>query len=120
MSIQLLPASANPLDPSAASDVSTSLVPLTPRALATRASQTSLVPSTDTFAWSSPTRPAEPNRISGTLVEDSQSDEAATSGQEYVNGSPWSRPVETTAAAQYLFYAAAPAAWTGRLINLYA
>ena len=120
MSIKLLPASVNPIDPSGPSDVSTSLVPLTPRALATRASQINLVPSPDTFAWSSSTRPAGPNRISGTLVENSQSDETATSGQEYVTGSPWSRPIESTAAAQYLFYAAAPTGWTGPLINLYA
>jgi hypothetical protein len=120
MSIKLLPASSNPLGPSGASDVSTSLVPLTPRALATRASQINLVSSPDTFAWSSSTRPAGPNRISGTLVENSQSDETATSDQEYVNGSPWTRPIESTAAAQYLFYAAAPTGWTGRLINLYA
>jgi hypothetical protein len=119
MSIKLLPASANPIDPSAASDVSTSLVPLTPRAIAARASQTSLIPA-DSFAWSSSTRPAEPNRISGTLVEDSQSDEAGISDAEYVDGWTGSRPVETTAAANYLFYATAPTSWNGRLINVYA
>jgi hypothetical protein len=124
MSIKLLPASANPLDPSPASDVSTSLAPLTPRALAARPSQISLVPSPDVFAWSSSTRPGASNLIYGTPVEDSHSDEKSddteTSRGEYVNGWAWSPPVETTAVAQYLFYAANPAGWNGQLINLYA
>jgi hypothetical protein len=37
MSIKLLPASVGPVDPSQAPDVSTSLMPLTQRAIATRA-----------------------------------------------------------------------------------
>jgi hypothetical protein len=133
MSIKLLPASLNPVDPSQASDVSTSLVPLTqraitttPRATTTRADQISLVPSADAFAWSSSTRRGGANRIYGTFVEDSQSvgdsqsDEAGRSGWEYASGWAWSYPVGRTAIAHYLFYATDPASWSGRLINLYA
>ena len=120
MSIKLLPASVNPVGPSQATDVSTSLVPLTQRAITTRAAQISLVPSTDTFAWSSSTRRGAANRIYGTPVEDSQNDQTGHSAWEYVSGLVWSRPIESTAVAHYLFYAAGPASWSGRLINLYA
>lgn len=120
MSIKLLPASVNPADPSQAPDVSTSLVPLTQRAISTRADQISLVPSADAFAWSSSTRRGEANFIDGTLVEDSQSDETAHSAWEYVSGWAWSRAVESMAVAHYLSYAAGPAAWSGQLIDLYA
>ena len=106
MSIKLLPASVNPVDPSQAPDVSTSLVPLTQRAITTRAGQIRLVPSADAFAWSSSTRRGGANRIYGTPVEDSQSDETGRSGWEYVSGWAWSRPVESTAVAHYLSYAA--------------
>lgn len=123
--MKLLPASVNPVDPSQAPDVSTSLVPLTQRAITTRASQISLVPSVDVFAWSSSTRRGEPNRIYGTPVEDSQSNdsqsnETARSGWEYVSGWAWSRSVASTAIAHYLSYAAAPAGGSGRLIDVYA
>jgi hypothetical protein len=119
MSIKLLPASMNPVDPSPAPNVSTSLVPLTQRAVTTRAGQISLVPSADTFAWSSSTRLNQANWIDGTPVEDSQSDDTAPAG-EYVSGWAGTRPVQSTAIAHYLFYAAAPASWTGRLIDVYA
>jgi hypothetical protein len=59
------------------------------------------------------------NWIDGTPVEDSQSDETASAG-EYVSVWARSRPVEGTAIANYLFYAAAPAGWSGRLIDVYA
>jgi hypothetical protein len=120
MSIKLLPASVNPVDPSQAPDVSTSLVPLTQRAITTRAGQISLVPSADAFAWSSSARRGEANLIYGTLVEDSQSDGTGGSAWEYVSGWAGSRSVESTAVAHYLFYAAGPASWSGRLIDLYA
>ena len=120
MSIKLLPASVNPADLSQAPDVSTSLVPLTHRAITTRAGQISLVPSSDTFAWSSSTRRGEPNRTYRTLVEDSQGDETGRSGGEYVSGWAWSRSVESTVAAHYLAYAADLVSWRGRLLNLYA
>jgi hypothetical protein len=120
MSIKLLPGSVNPVDPSQASDASTSLVPLTQRAITMRAGQISLVPSADAFAWSSSTRRGEANRIYGTPVEDSQSDETAGSDWKYVAGWAWSRLLESTAVAHYLFYAADPAGWSGRLIDLYA
>ncbi|MFZ0953178.1 MAG: hypothetical protein WAN17_12985 [Candidatus Sulfotelmatobacter sp.] len=120
MSIKLLPASVNPIDSSQASDGSTSLVPLIQRAITTRASQISLVPSVDAFAWSSSTRRGEVNLIYGTPVEDSQSDETGRWGGEYVSGWAWSRPVESTAIAHYLSYAANPGGWSGRLIDLYA
>jgi hypothetical protein len=120
MSIKLLPASVNAVDLSRAPDVSTSLVPLTQRAITTRAGQISLVPSADAFAWSSSPRRGEANFIYGTPVEDSQSDETGRSGGEYVSGWAWSRPVESTAVAHYLSYAAAPGAWSGRLIDVYA
>jgi hypothetical protein len=119
MSIKLLPASVNSVDASQASDVSTSLVPLTQRAITTQSGQISLVPSADTFFRSSSTRLDQANWIDGTPVEDSQSDETA-SACEYVSGWAWSRPVESTAIANYLFYAAAPAGWSGRLIDIYA
>jgi hypothetical protein len=120
MSIKLLPASVNPFDPPQAPDVSTSLVPLTQRAITTRAGQISLVPSADAFAWSSSTRRGGANRIYGTFVEDSQSDETGRSGWEYVSGWAWSHSVERTAVAHYLSYAADPAGWSGWLIDLYA
>jgi hypothetical protein len=128
MSIKLLSASVNPVDAPQASDVSTGvstnpstgLVPLTERAITTRAGQISLVPSADTFAWSSSTRQGEPNRINGTPVEDSQSDETGPSAWEYVSGWAWSPSVESTAIAHYLSYAAGFANWSGRLIDLYA
>ncbi|MFZ0137028.1 MAG: hypothetical protein WAK89_08225 [Candidatus Sulfotelmatobacter sp.] len=120
MSIKLLPAWVDPLDPSQVSDVSTGLVPLSQRAIATRAGQISLGPSADAFARSSSTRRGEPNLIYGTPVEDSQSDETGRSAWEYVSEWAWSRPVESMAVAHYLFYAAGRAAWSGRLIDLYA
>jgi hypothetical protein len=120
MSHKLLPASVNPVDPTQGPDVSTSLVPLTQRAITPRGSQISLVPSAATFAWSSSTRRNGANRIDGTPVEDSESDETAGSGWEYVSGWDWSHSVERTAVAHYLAYAAGAAGWSGRLINLYA
>jgi len=120
MSIKLLPASVTPVDPSQAPEVSTSLVPLTQRAITTQAGQINLVPSADAFAWSSSTHRGEANFIDGTFVEDSQSDDTARSGWEYVSDWAWSRLVATTAVAHYLSYAAAPMSWSGRLINLYA
>src|SRR5271170_6959741 len=118
MSIKLLPASVNPVDPP---DVSTSLVPLTSRALAMRAGQTTVVPSADTFAWSSSsTRQRGPNSIDATPVEDSQSDATAGSGWESLSGWAWSHSVGLTAIAHYLFYAASPASWSGQLIDVYA
>ncbi|HXM59534.1 MAG TPA: hypothetical protein VN950_01675 [Terriglobales bacterium] len=117
MSIKLLPASVNPVDPP---DVSTSLVPLTQRAITMRAGQISLVPSTEAFAWSASTRRGGANHIDGTPVEDSQSDETGRTGWEYLSGWAWSHSVERTAIAHYLFYAAGPAGWSGRLIDLYA
>jgi len=120
MSIKLLPISVDPVDPSPAPDRSTSLVLVTPKAITTRAGQISLVPSADAFAWSSSTRRGEANRIDGTAVEDSQSDETGRSGWEYVSGWAWSRLVEGTAIAHYLSYAASPASWSGQLIDVYA
>jgi|HubBroStandDraft_4_1064222.scaffolds.fasta_scaffold266258_2 hypothetical protein len=126
MSIKLLPASVNPVDPSQARDESTSLVRLTQSAITPRAGQIGLVPSTpsvpsaDTFAWSSSTRRGEANLIYGTPVDDSESDVTGRSGGEYVSGWAWSRPVERTAVAIYLSYATGPAGWGGRLIDLYA
>jgi hypothetical protein len=119
MSIKLLPAPVNPVDPSQASDVSASLVPLTPRAVTAQAGQRSLVPSGDTFSRSPSTRQDEANWIDGTFVEDSQSDATASAG-EYISGLSWSRPVAITAIAHYLFYSAALARWSGRLIDIYA
>ncbi|MGA2414540.1 MAG: hypothetical protein ABSF59_08820 [Candidatus Sulfotelmatobacter sp.] len=120
MSIKLLPAPVNPVDPSLALDASTSLVPLPQRAISTRAGQISLVPSADASAWSSSTRRGGPTRIAGTPVEDSQSDAAGRSAWEYVSGWAWSQSVERTAIAHYLSYAAGAAGWSGQLINLYA
>jgi len=119
MSIKLLPAAVNPFDPSQPPDVSTSLVPVTQRAITTQVGQINLVPSADTFAWSSSTRLDQAKWIDGTPVEDSQSDETA-SASEYVSGWAGSRSLESTAIAHYLFYAAAPAGWSGRLIDIYA
>jgi hypothetical protein len=116
--MKLLPASVTPVDLSQAPDVSTSLVPLTQRAITTRPGQISIAPSADTFAWSPSTR-REPNLIYGTSVEDSQSDETGRSRGEYVSGWAWTRPVERTAVAHYLFYAAGPVS-RRRLIDVYA
>lgn len=120
MPIKLLPASVNPVPPSQATDVSTSLVPLTQRALITRADQTSLAAPAAVFAWSSSSRRGETNRIDATPVDDSQSDDTGHSGVEYVSGWAWSRPIESTAIAHYLSYAGGPARWNGWLINVYA
>ncbi|MGC2258206.1 MAG: hypothetical protein WA594_07880 [Candidatus Sulfotelmatobacter sp.] len=130
MSIKLLAASVNPVDPSQAPDGSTSLVPVAQRAIATRAGQISVVRSADVFAWSSSTRRGEAPFLHGTLVEDSQnegtqnddtqSDDTGRSGWQYVSGLAWSGLVESTAIAHYLFSAANPASWSGRLIDLYA
>lgn len=117
--MKLLPASVDPVDPQA-SDVSTSLVPLTQRAITTRGGQTGLVPSADNFAWSSSTRRSEANVIDATPVEDSDSDETGVLGAEYVSAWTGSISVERTAIAHYLFYAAGLAGWSGRLINVYA
>ena len=117
MSIKLLLASVNPVDPP---DVSTSLLPLTKRAIAARAGQSNLVPSADAFAWSSSTRRGGANRADGTPVEDSQSDDTGRSGWQYLSGWAWSHSVERTAIAHYLFYAAGPVGWSGRLIDAYA
>jgi hypothetical protein len=120
MSIKLLSASVDPVDPQQAPDVSTSLATLTQRAITTRAGQIRLVPSADAFARSSSTRQGAANRLNGTLVRDSSSDEAGPSGWEYVSGWAWNRLIESTAVAHYLSYAAAPVGWGGRLIDLYA
>jgi hypothetical protein len=120
MSIKLLPASVNPLDPSQTPEVSTSLVPLTQRAITTQAGQISLVPSADAFSWSSSTRGGGTNRIDATFVGDSQSGQTAPSAWEYVSGWAWGPSVESTAAAYYLFYATGIAGWRERLIDLYA
>jgi len=131
MSIKLFPAAVNPVDPPQAPDVSTSLVPLTQRAVATtpRATgtrQLTLVPSADAFTWSSSARRGGANRIYGTFVEDSQSvddsqnDEMRGSGWEYVSGWASSYSAGRTAIANYLSYAADPAGWSGWLIDLYA
>jgi hypothetical protein len=119
MSIKLLPASVNPIDPSQASDASTGLVPLTQRAIAARAGQISLVPSAGAFAWSSSPRQTGPTRIHGTFVEDSQADETGRQG-EYLSGWSWTHSIERSVIAHYLSYVASPAGWTGRLIDLYA
>jgi len=118
--MKLLPASVNPVDPSQALDVSNSLVPLAARAITTPACQGSLVPSVDAFTWSPGTRQGGANWISGTFVEDSESDETGRSSGEYVSGWAGSSPVERTVVAHYLSYAAAPANGRGRLIDLYA
>jgi hypothetical protein len=123
MSIKLLSASVDPVEPSEALEVSkSSLVPLTQAANTTPGSQISLVPDTDAFAWSSSTRRGGANRIYATFVENSQSDRTGRSGGggEYLSGWPWSHSVEGTAIAQYLSYAAGLAGWNGRLIDLYA
>lgn len=120
MSIKLLLAAVNPVDPPQAPDVSTSLVPLTQRAITTRARQNSLVPSADAFAWSSSTLRGVANRIYGTPVDDSQSDGTGRSGWGYLSGWAWSHSVERTALAHYVFYMASPASWSGRLIDVYA
>lgn len=119
MSMKLLPASVDPVDPPA-SDVSTSLVPLTQRAITTRGGQTGLVPSVDAFAWSSSTRQGGANVIYGMPVEDSDSDEIEILSGEYVSGWAGSNSAERTAIAHYLFYAAGSAGWIWRLINVYA
>jgi hypothetical protein len=121
MSIKLLPASVNPVNPPQPPDASTSLVSLPQRAITTRASQITLVPSADAFAWSPSTRRGEANRIDATFGEDSQSDGTGHSAWEYLSaGWAWSRSVQRTAVAHYLSYAAGSAGWSGRLIDLYA
>lgn len=120
MSIKLLPASVNPVDPSNASEATISLVPPTRSTIATRAAQIAVVPSADSFAWSSSTHRGQPPFIHGTVVENAQSDDTGDSDSEYLSGWGWTHSVESTAIAHYLFYAASLASWSGRLINLYA
>jgi hypothetical protein len=120
LSIKLLPASVNPLDPPQASDASTSLVPLTQTPINPRASQISSVPPADTFTWSSSTRRNAPTLISATLVEDFPSNEKERSAWEYVSGWVWSNLAGNTAIAHYLSNAASPGSWSGQLLDLYA
>jgi hypothetical protein len=135
MPIKLLAASVNPFEPPQAHDGSTSLVPVTPRAITERTGQISVVSSADVFAWSSSARRGEAPFIHGTLVERSQNEDiqnedtqneatqngdAGRSGWQYVSGLAWSGLIESTAIAHYLFGAANPASWGGRLIDLYA
>jgi hypothetical protein len=120
MSIKLLPASVNAVEPAQASDASNSLVPVNSVAIASRAGKINLVPSADAFTRSSATRRGEADFIYGTLVEDSPGDETGRSGGEYVSGLAWSRPVESTVIAQYLSYSASSAGWRGRFIDVYA
>ena len=120
MSIKLLAASVNAVDPAQASDGSIGLVPVASVAIASRAGKISLVPSADAFTRSTATRRGEANFIYGTLVEDSHGDAAGRSGGEYVSGLGWGRPVESTVIAQYLFHSASLAGWRGRYIDVYA
>jgi hypothetical protein len=120
MSMKLLPAAVNPVDPSLAPDAAISLVPLTQRAISTRAGQASLVPSGDDFAWSSSTRQGQAKFIPATLVEDQQGDGTGHSGWEYLSGWAWGHSVASTAIAHYLFYGVGTALWNTGLINLYA
>lgn len=117
MSIKLLPSSLSPIEPQVP-DASNSLVLVHETRIAPGVRQIPLVPSADTFAWSSGTR-SQANWIDGKPVEDSQGDETASSNWEYVSGA-WSYPVGRTAVAQYLSYAANAANSRGRMINLYA
>ncbi len=119
MSIKLLPA-VNTVDPSPSSDVSTSLVPLTQKAITARAGQI-VVPSTSRFTRS-PARPrGGTKRFSFASAEDSQSDQTGRPGWGYLSaGWNWSHSVQLMAVAHYLSYAAASASWSGRLVDLYA
>lgn len=118
--MKLLPASVDSVDQPPISDVSTSLVPLAGRAITARSGQVSVVPSADTFTWSSRTRAARGNWIEATLVEDSKNNEAGHSTAEYVSGWAWSNTIERSAIAHYLSYAGGLAIGRGRLIDLYA
>jgi hypothetical protein len=125
MEIRLLPA---PVDSSDSSDVtaaSTSLVPYDHGAVATRASTPSdIVRSADTYVWPASAGRGGANRIYGTPVEDSHSEDASgETGEsiwEYVSGWAWSRPIELTAVAQYLRSAAKSISGNGLLIDVYA
>lgn len=120
MSMKLLPASVNPVDPSRAPDVSNSLVPLAQQAISTRGGQISIDSSSDAFTWSARNRPAGLNWIDATPVEDSQSDEAGRPAVEYLSGWAWSSPIERIAIAHYLSYTAAATNGRGQFVNLYA
>lgn len=120
MSMKLLPASVDSVDPPPISDVSTSVVPFARRAITTQSGQVSVVPSADAFTWSSRTRAVRGNWLEATLVEDSQSDEAGRSTAEYVSGWAWSNTVERSAIAHYVSYAGGLTTGRGRLIDLYA
>jgi hypothetical protein len=121
MSMKLLPAAVDAVNPSQPSDVSTSLVPLTQRAITARANQISLAPAAPAFAGSHSPRQSSRNRFSGPPVEDSQSDRTARSPWQYLSaGWAWSHSVQRTAIAHYFSYAADRAGWSGGLIDLYA
>jgi hypothetical protein len=125
MSMKLLPASVNPVDSSQAPDVSNSIVPLAQGAITVRAGQVSVATSADAFTSSSRSHRAganwiDANWIDATPVEDAQSDEAGRAAVEYVSGWTWSSPIELTAIAHYLFYAAGLAKGRGWLVDLYA
>jgi hypothetical protein len=118
MSMKLLPASVSPVDPPEP-DVSNSLVPVAQRAITVQGGPSSVVPSAGAFTRSSRSRRAAANWIDATPVDDPQSDEAA-SAVEYLPAWAWSDPIERTAIAHYLFYAAGFASGIGWLVNLYA
>jgi hypothetical protein len=125
MVIKLLPASVHSPDTSGEASASTSLVPYARGAVAGRGNGSSeIVPTYDTYAWSTPTRRGAAPRIYGTPVEDSEgedaSDETGRSAWEYVSGSWWGPSIERAATALYSMYSGMLTAGSGQLVNVYA
>jgi len=101
------------------------LVPYSRGVAATRGNASSeIVPSSDTYAWSTAGRRGAAPRIYGTPVEDSESedasDETGRSAWEYVSGSWWGPSIERAATALYSMYSGMLTEGSGQLINVYA
>jgi hypothetical protein len=131
MAMKLLPAPANPVEPSSVADLSNGLVPAQ-RAIRVRADQVGVVPAGDAFTWSSRNRAtganrsdpswSDPNWIDAIPVEESDSDEAARVAVEYVSGWDWGSSISVgrSVIAHYLSYAAGLVNGRGRWVDLYA
>jgi len=125
MVIKVLPASVHVPDSPGASGASTSLVPYSRGAIATRENAWSeIAPLADTYAWSTPPGRGAAPRIYGTPVEDSGGEEASgetgRSAWEYVSGYWWGPSIERAATALYSMYSGMLTAGTGQMVNVYA
>jgi hypothetical protein len=126
MSMKLLPAAMDPIDPLNVPDASNKLVPLGQRAIGVVGDQSGVFTADafplSSFTLSSRNRAGGANWIDAVPVEDSESDEAGRVAVEYVSGWDWgsSLSIGRSVIAHYLSYAAGLMNGRGRLVDLYA